>query len=58
MITFAKQAQFVRGTDSSPVLREIFDAISQEFEASVIYQTKTAEEAVEAAAERARLIMN
>ena len=54
---FAKQAQFVRGADSSPVLREIFDAISQEFEASVIYGTKSAEEAVQSAAARAKLIM-
>ncbi len=57
MITFAKQARFVRGADSSPVLREIFDAISQEFEASVIYQQKSPEQAVKEAAKRARLIM-
>ena len=54
MLRFAKQAQFVRGVDSSPVLREIFDAISQEFEACVIYGKKTPEEAVENAARRAR----
>ncbi|MDZ7262894.1 MAG: sugar ABC transporter substrate-binding protein, partial [candidate division KSB1 bacterium] len=57
MVTFAQQAQYVRGVDSSPVLREIFDAISQEFEACVIYGVKTPEAAVSAAAERARLIM-
>ncbi|MBN2008270.1 extracellular solute-binding protein [candidate division KSB1 bacterium] len=56
-VKFAHQAQYVRGADSSPVLREIFDAISQEFEASVIYGAKSPEEAVKAAAERARLIM-
>lgn len=54
---FAEQAQYVRGADSSPVLREIFDAISQEFEASAIYNTKSAKQAVADAAERARLIM-
>ncbi len=57
MEVFARQAQRVRGADSSPVLREIFDAISQEFEASVIYGVKSAEQAVQDAAERARLIM-
>ncbi|MBN1478886.1 extracellular solute-binding protein [candidate division KSB1 bacterium] len=57
MLRFAKQAQFVRGVDSSPVLREIFDAISQEFEACVIYGKKTPEEAVENAARRAKLVM-
>jgi multiple sugar transport system substrate-binding protein len=56
-VTFANQAQYVRGADSSPVLREIFDAISQEFEASVIYGAKSAEDAVRAASDRARLIM-
>ena len=57
MIKFAKQAEFVRGADSSPVLREIFDAISREFEASVIYNAKPAKEAIKAAADRARLIV-
>ena len=57
MVTFAEQARFVRGADSSPVLREIFDAISQEFEASVIYGLKTPEQAINDAAKRARLIM-
>ncbi len=57
MITFAHQSQYVRGADSSPVLREIFDAISQEFEACVIYGTKSPEEAIASAARRAELIM-
>jgi len=56
MERFARQAQYCRGTDYSPVLKEIFDAISQEFEASVIYGLKPPEEAVRRAAERARLI--
>ena len=57
MAKFARQAEFVRGADSSPVLREIFDAISQEFEACVIYGTKSPEEAVASMARRAELIM-
>lgn len=56
-IKFAEQANYVRGADSSPVLREIFNAISQEFEASVIYGTKTPEAAIHSAAKRAELIM-
>ncbi len=57
MVKFARQAEFVRGADSSPVLREIFDAISQEFEASVIYGTRSPAEAVASMARRAELIM-
>ena len=57
MVKFARQSEFVRGADSSPVLREIFDAISQEFEASVIYGMKSPEEAVASMAQRAVLIM-
>lgn len=57
MAKFARQAEFVRGADSSPVLREIFDAISQEFEACVIYGRKSPEDAVMDMARRAELIM-
>ena len=57
MVTFARQAKFVRGADSSPVLREIFDAISREFEAAVIYGKKSAEQAIEDAARRAELLL-
>ena len=58
MKRFAHQAQHCRGTDYSPVSKEIFDAISQEFEASVIYGLKSPDEAVRRAAERARMISN
>lgn len=57
MAKFARQAEFVRGADSSPVLREIFDAISQEFEPCVVYGRKSPEEAVKDMARRAELIM-
>lgn len=56
-VTFAKQARYVRGADSSPVLREIFDAISQEFEMCVIYGKKTPEQAIEDVVKRTKLIM-
>ncbi len=57
MRAFAGQSDYVRGVDHSPVLREIFDAISQEFEACVIYGTKTPEDAVRSAAYRAHVVM-
>ena len=44
MIPFAEQAQYVRGTDVCPQLKEVFDIISQEYEACVIYGTKSAQE--------------
>ncbi|MEZ4763359.1 MAG: hypothetical protein R3C26_09230 [Calditrichia bacterium] len=57
MIPFAKQAQFVRGTDPCPVLKEVFDIISQEYEACVIYGVKTPENAVADAAQAVRLLL-
>lgn len=47
---FADQAKYVRGTDASSVLKEVFDIISQEYEACVIYGTKSPEEAIKDAA--------
>jgi multiple sugar transport system substrate-binding protein len=52
MSAFARQARYVRGADNSEALIEVFDIISQEYEACVLYQTKTPERAV-ADAERA-----
>jgi multiple sugar transport system substrate-binding protein len=57
MIHFAKQSAFVRGTDLSPVLKEVFDVISQEYEACVIYNVKTSEEAINDAAQAAQLLI-
>ena len=53
----AIQADHVRGTDICPQLKEIFDVISQEYEACVIYGTKTPEEAIEDAAMAAQVIL-
>ncbi|UCF63760.1 MAG: extracellular solute-binding protein [bacterium] len=58
MIPFAKQAQYIRGTDSSPVLKEIFDVITQEYEACVVYGTKSPEKAIQDAADAAQLLLN
>ena len=57
MIPFARQAQYVRGTDTSPVLKEVFDVITKEYEACVVYGTKTPEAAIRDAAEAAQVFL-
>jgi len=54
---FARQASSIRGADQSPVMKEVFDAISQEWEAAVLYGAKTPQQAVHDAAKRVRLIL-
>jgi len=56
MKTFAKQTKYVKGTDSSPVLKEVFDIISQEYEACVIYGVKSPERAINDAADAVNLL--
>jgi multiple sugar transport system substrate-binding protein len=55
---FAIQADHVRGTDVCAQLKEIFDVISQEYEACVIYGMKTPEKAIDDAAKAAQIILN
>ena len=55
---FAIQADYVRGTDVCAQLKEIFDVISQEYEACVIYNTKSPEKAIDDAAKAAQIILN
>jgi len=57
MVRFAAYAERTVGLDSAPELKEIFDAISHEFEACCFYGKKTPEQAVRDAAERAREIL-
>ncbi|MDZ7268972.1 MAG: extracellular solute-binding protein [candidate division KSB1 bacterium] len=57
MIAFAQQAEYVRGVDQSPGMKEVFDAISQEYEAAVVYAAKSPAAAVRDAAKRVRLIL-
>ncbi|MGE5497970.1 MAG: extracellular solute-binding protein [Syntrophothermus sp.] len=57
MIVFAEQAKHVRGPDICPVLKEVFDAISQEYEACVVYGKKSPEQAVSDAARAVDLIL-
>jgi multiple sugar transport system substrate-binding protein len=56
MIEFAKQSEYVRGTDPYPNLTEVFDIISQEYEECVIYGKKSPEEAVHEAAKQVNLL--
>ena len=56
MKVFADQSEYVRGTDASPVLKEIFDLISQEYEACVVYGIKTPEKAINDAADAVNLL--
>lgn len=53
---FAEQSQYVYGVDSSPVMKEVFDLISQEYEACVVYSKKSPEEAVRDAANAVNLL--
>lgn len=57
MEDFAKQAKYVKGTDISPVLKEVFDLISQEYESCVVYGVKTPEEAIHDAAKAVNLLL-
>jgi multiple sugar transport system substrate-binding protein len=57
MVSFADQAPFTRGMDAAPDLKEIFDAISQEYEACAVYGRKSPKEAIHAAAMRTKSIV-
>jgi multiple sugar transport system substrate-binding protein len=46
MKAFVKQAKYVKGIGNCEVMTEVLDVISQEYEACVLYQTKTPEEAI------------
>ena len=57
MATYARQAPYTRGVDGVSDLKEIFDGISQEYEACAVFGLKTPEKAVDDAADRARVII-
>jgi multiple sugar transport system substrate-binding protein len=57
MVSFGQQAPFTRGMDSAPDLKEIFDALSQEYEACAVYGRKPAAEAIHDAARRTKIIV-
>lgn len=56
MQAFAKQAKYVKGTDASPVLKEVFDLISQQYEACVVYGKKSPQDAIRDAADAVNLL--
>jgi multiple sugar transport system substrate-binding protein len=56
-LTFAKQANHVKGIDNCEVIVEVFDIISQEYEACVIYNNKTPEKAIEDAARAVNILL-
>ena len=58
MVKFADQAIFTRGVDGASELKEIFDAISQEFEACAVFDARTPEESIHLAAERSQVIID
>lgn len=57
MVKFAEQAPYTRGVDGASDLKEIFDGISQEYEACAVFGLKRPEQAVKDAAERAEMII-
>lgn len=57
MTRFAGQALYTRSIDEVPDLKEIFDGLSQEYEACAVYGKKAPATAVEDAARRIRSIM-
>lgn len=56
-VAFAKQANYVKGVDNCEVIVEVFDIISQEYEACVIYNKKTPEKAIEDAARAVNVLL-
>lgn len=54
---FAEQVTYAVGVDKTIYLQEIFDIISQEFEAACIHHIKTPREGINAAAKRVRLLL-
>ncbi len=57
MAKFAQMIPFSRGVDAVPEMKEIFDAISLEFEACAILGKRTPEDAVKQAGKRCRQIL-
>ena len=57
MTAFARQAVYTRGMDDAPDLKEILDAIAQEYESCAVYGRVGSAEAVHAAVTRTNLIV-
>ncbi len=57
MKIFAQQTPFTRGIDAGVEMKEIFDAISREFEACAVYGVKSPDEAVRNLIRRSKIIL-
>jgi multiple sugar transport system substrate-binding protein len=57
LIPFAIQADYLKGVDNHPLIVEVFDIISQEYEACVMYGRKSPEEAVKDAADAVDVLL-
>jgi len=54
---FAEQAKYVRGIENCEVITEVFDVITQEYEACVLYNMKEPEEAIADAEKAVNVIL-
>ncbi len=54
---FAEQARFIKGVDNHEQIVEVFDIISQEYEACVVYNRKTPEAAISDAAKAVDVLL-
>jgi multiple sugar transport system substrate-binding protein len=54
---FAIQADYIRGVDNNPNIVEVFDIISQEYEACVMYGRKSPEKAIKDAADAVDVLL-
>ena len=57
LVPFAQQTRYIKGVDNSEVIVEIFDIISQEYEACVIFNKKTPEAAIADAAKAVDVLL-
>lgn len=57
LVKFAEQAPYTRGVDGIADLKEIFDALSQAYEACVVYGRLTPEEAIARTVKRVEVIL-
>ncbi len=57
MKAFLEQAKYVRGVSNCEVMTEVLDIISQEYEACVLYQLKTPEQAISDAEKAVNVIL-
>lgn len=55
---FAEQAAYTRSVDSVPDLKELLDAIAQEFEAAAVYQVRTPSQATRRVLRRMQMILD